>query len=151
MKIEFLKDPLQTEPKIVVVACEEADALELTEQLSRTFGKTLTGYDNGGIVPIPFSHIVRICAEGQRMRCDTVHGTYRLRSRLYELEEQLGDPMFLRISKSEIVNKDKILRLDVSISGSIGVHLEGGIKTYTSRRYMAKIRKAFNTEKEEGL
>jgi hypothetical protein len=31
----------------------------------------------------------------------------------------------------------------VSLSGTVGVHLEGGVKTYTSRRYMQKLKAVF--------
>lgn len=66
-----------------------------------------------------------------------------LRSRLYELESQLDPKMFVRISNSEIVNAKKILRLDASITGTIGVYLEGNIKTFSSRRYVKKIKEIF--------
>ena len=48
--------------------------------------------------------------------------------------------MFLRISNSEIVNSAAILRLDISLTGTIGVELRGGIRTYASRRYVKKIK-----------
>ena len=77
-----------------------------------------------------------------RAAAQTMEGIYQLRERLYELEERLGSEAFLRISHSEIVNRRRICRLDVSLTGTIAVILEGGITTYVSRRYVPRIRKA---------
>ena len=56
-----------------------------------------------------------------------------------ELEEQLPGN-FVRISNSEIVNVDKIIRLDMNLAGTIKVHLEGNMESNVSRRYLPKVR-----------
>ena len=47
---------------------------------------------------------------------------------------------FVRISHSEIVNFDKVKKLDLSYNGSIVLSLSDGSITYASRRYMRHIR-----------
>ena len=59
------------------------------------------------------------------------------------MEEKLDKTRFVRISNSEIVNLRKIKRMDTSITGTIKMYLEGEIETYVSRRYVSKIKTAF--------
>ena len=66
---------------------------------------------------------------------------YRLRERLYELEEILDSDSFVRISNSEIVNVKKIIRLDTSITGTIRMYMKGDTQTFVSRRYVSRIKK----------
>lgn len=144
MKIEYIKDPAQKNIKIAVIAAEkDACVSSLIEELERTYQSTLNGYSEGGVQPLYQKDIISVWSEGQRVRCRTHEGDFDLHARLYEMEERLDQRFFVRISKCEIVNVRKILRLDVSLSGTVGVTLEGGIKTYTSRRYMKKLKDAF--------
>lgn len=144
MKIEFFKVPELKEPKLQLQACErDARAEEILEQLERMYSDTLRAYDGDRIHILRQADILRVYAEDARVFCQTEAALYTLRSRLYEMEEILDPECFVRISKCEIVNKSKILRLDVSLSGTVGVTLEGNIKTYTSRRYMQTLKAVF--------
>ncbi len=144
MKIEFLKVPELKESKIQLQACErDATAEEILEQLERMYTDTLRAYDGDRIHILRQADLLRVYAEDARVFCQTDTGIYTLRARLYEMEESLDSECFVRISKCEIVNKNKILRLDVSLSGTVGVTLEGNIKTYTSRRYMQPLKAVF--------
>ena len=144
MKIEFLKDPTQKEPRLLVVAADRDEKTDaLMEQLERMYSDTVKGYGEDRVQILKQADILRVYAEGQRVFCQTLEGVFLLRARLYEMEEQLDPQVFVRISKCEIVNTAHILRLDVSLSGTVGVHLEGGVKTYTSRRYMQKLKAVF--------
>ncbi len=150
MKIEFLQDLEQTDPKIVVVAAEKEGRAEiLLNDLERMWGDTVTAYDGDRVQILKQAEILRIYAEGAHVYCQTAEGSFLLRARLYEIEQMLDPQCFVRISKCEIVNIRRILRLDVSLVGTVGVVLEGNIKTYTSRRYMQKLKAAFGIERRE--
>lgn len=86
--------------------------------------------------------IYRIYAANQKVFAITDKGEYVLRSRLYELEEQLVREKFIRISNSEIVNLTRIKNFDLSYAGTIGVTLTNGETTFVSRRYVPKIKQA---------
>jgi len=144
MKIEFLQDVTQPDPKIVVVAAQKtAEVSQICEELERMYEKTVSGYTEDRVEMLAQSDIIRIYAEGAHVYCQTVDGIRLLHARLYEMEEQLNTQTFVRISKCELVNKNKILSLDVSLSGTVGVWLEGNVRTYTSRRYVKKIKQVF--------
>ncbi len=144
MKIEFLKVPELQEPKLQLQApVRDSKAEAVLEQLERMYSDTLRAYDGDRIHLLHQADIVCVYAEDAHVFCRTVNAVYTLHARLYEMEELLEPECFVRISKCEIVNKNRILRLDVSLSGTVGVTLEGNIKTYTSRRYMQKLKAVF--------
>lgn len=58
---------------------------------------------------------------------------WKLRLRLYELEQRLDNRKFIRISNSEIVNFCEVSHFDLSMKGTIGLELKNGIHTYVSR------------------
>ncbi|MFQ9095084.1 MAG: LytTR family DNA-binding domain-containing protein, partial [Ruminococcus sp.] len=61
-------------------------------------------------------------------------------AQLYELEQLLDEKTFVRISKSEIINLRFVKRLDLSITGTIGIQLKTGETAYVSRRYVNRIK-----------
>ncbi len=151
MKIEFLQDTTEEEVKLLVVSAEYAgEAKRITEELNRLYGDSIQAYLDNERIRIPCAEILRIFAQGKRVFCQTENGIFTLHARLYETEEQLDPTLFVRISKCELVNKQKILRLDLSLTGTIGIRLEGNVKTYTSRRYMPKIREIFSEQEKKG-
>ena len=95
------------------------------------------------------TEILSAYSEGQRVIVLTIDGRYVVKKKLYELETELGDSNFIRISKSEIVNIHKIKSLDMSITGTIRLVLKTGYETYVSRRNVAKIKEKLTKEKLE--
>ena len=144
MKIHLEIRDEYPEPEIRICAAALTTEIEKILQLvERSPGnKPLNGYRQDTVTPLAPEKILRLYGENQKVFAQTMEGIYQLRERLYELEERLGSEAFLRISHSEIVNRRRICRLDVSLTGTIAVILEGGITTYVSRRYVPRIRKA---------
>ncbi|MGN0563180.1 MAG: LytTR family DNA-binding domain-containing protein [Candidatus Heritagella sp.] len=144
MKIHLEIREEYPEPEILIRAAALTPEIEKILQLAGhpSGNKTLNGYRQDTVTPLVPEKILRLYGENQKVFAQTMEGTYQLRERLYELEERLGSEAFLRISHSEIVNRRRICRLDVSLTGTIAVILEGGITTYVSRRYVPRIRKA---------
>ena len=82
--------------------------------------------------------------DGKVVSAQTGQDVYPFRLRLYELEERLDRTRFARISSGEIVNLDRVTSLDLSLSGTIRMTLDGGIQTYVSRRYVKKIKETLH-------
>lgn len=144
MIVEFRRDPGRVEPRVVIEAAEETDEVQRLLKLLASGGPAIVnGYSDGGVERIPEEDIVRIYGERQRVYAETLSGRFLLRERLYELENRLNPSLFVRISNSEIVNSRRILRLDASLTGTICLHMEGGAKTYASRRYVPGLRRHF--------
>jgi DNA-binding LytR/AlgR family response regulator len=95
------------------------------------------------------AEILSAYSEGQKVIVLTGDGRYSVQKKLYELEIELGDTDFIRISKSEIVNVRKIRSLDMSITGTIKLVLKTGYETYVSRRNVAKIKEKLTKVRSE--
>ncbi|KOP78274.1 histidine kinase [Lysinibacillus sp. FJAT-14745] len=142
MKVEVSIDPACKEPKVIIHTDKMTDEIEnLMQCITSTEMNTLSALSQKGVEFINCGDIVRIYTEQKKVFVQTMDGIYTVRFRLYELEEKLNTQMFVRISNAEIVNRNMIIHMDISKTGTIGVELKGGIKTYASRRYVTKIKK----------
>lgn len=144
MKVEIRVDPALAAPEAVIRAPEITPELEALARQLEGGDARLTVYGERGAAFIPIVEILRVYAERQAVLAQTPIGTYTVRQRLYELEEQLGPHRFVRISNSEIVNARMITGMDFSRTGTIRLSLRGGVETYASRRYVSRIRKQFD-------
>ena len=142
MKIDVTLDPALEELLVKVLSPGETE--ELRSLLSRLEEpQRLLGFREGRAVPLDAGSVLRFYGEDKEVRAQTLGGeVYTVRLRLYELEERLPRREFIRVSYSEIVNWKKVTALDLSLSGTIRVTLEGGVTTYVSRRYVKKIKTA---------
>ncbi len=65
---------------------------------------------------------------------------YEVKSKLYELEEQLSKTEFIRVSKSSILNLNKIGSLAPSLGGRFEAKLKNGEKVIISRQYVNSLK-----------
>lgn len=127
------------------------DVRAIVGELHEIYDYNIPGTDEAGNKRmIRRAEILSAYSEGQRVIVLTTGGRYVVRKKLYELETELGDTNFIRISKSEIVNIRKIKSLDLSITGTIRLVMKTGYETYVSRRNVAKIKEKLTKEKLEG-
>lgn len=142
MKVEIKIDAGCKEPTVIVVTDKMTDEVRnVVERLSAEVPQIIMGFKDDAAEILDQSDISRICTESGGVLAVTGKGEYRLRLRLYELEERLDRRSFVRISNSEIVNLKKVKRFDLSLSGTICVEMQNGTVTYVSRRYVSKIKK----------
>ena len=140
MKIDITLDPALEELLVKVLSPGETEEFRaLLARLEEP--ERLTGFREGRAVPLDPGSVLRFYGEDKEVRAQVLGGeVYTVRLRLYELEERLPRREFIRVSYSEIVNWKKVTALDLSLSGTIRVTLEGGVTTYVSRRYVKKIK-----------
>ena len=70
----------------------------------------------------------------------TEDDVFEVKQRLYELEVILSDKDFIRISKSQIVNINKIKSLKPELNRTVLVTMCNGEQLYISRKYVQAIR-----------
>ncbi|MBU5593341.1 LytTR family transcriptional regulator [Clostridium sp. MSJ-4] len=144
MQIEVSIDQSCKEPKIIILTDKITDEInEIIKRLSEINPDSMTALSEKGVEILEYKDVIRFYSENKKVFVETLKGKYIVRSRLYELEEKLDNKRFVRISNSEIVNIKKIRSMDTSITGTICVVLQGDIKTYSSRRYVRKIKQLF--------
>jgi two-component system, LytTR family, response regulator len=93
----------------------------------------------GRKVLLPVARIERIEADRNDAVFHAGGREYRLRTTLTELEGRLGPSSFLRISRSEIVNLDRVAEMEPLDHGDFRVHLDTGEVRRMSRRYRDRL------------
>jgi DNA-binding LytR/AlgR family response regulator len=86
-----------------------------------------------------------ISEEGKTFVIDSSGKKYRIKMRLYEIEEILPS-YFIRINKSAIANEKRLERFSVGFGGSVDAVFKSGYKEYVSRRCFAEIKRRYNAK-----
>ena len=95
---------------------------EIVSDLHAMYDKGISCTDSrGNKLMLNSNEIISVYAEGQKVMILGVEDTYSVSKKLYELEEELGERHFVRISKSELVSIKKIQSLDLSLTGTIKI------------------------------
>lgn len=142
MDVEVKLDESCKNPHIIILTDRITDEItELVQRLSDTTPKIIVGSIDGKLTVLEPDDIVRIYACCGKVIAVAGGEEYILKIRLYEVEERLDRNSFVRISKSEIINLQKVKCFDLSITGTVCVTMKDGGNYYVSRRYVSKIKK----------
>lgn len=143
MDVTVKIEPGRREPRVVLYAGADTPELrELAEKLAGLSLGPVPAFQGEWAVLLEPRQVLRFFADGRGVSAQTEEGIFAVRLRLYELEERLTPRGFLRVSHSELVNRRKITGLDLSLTGTIRMTLEGDVTVYVSRRYVKKIKEA---------
>ena len=141
MQVEINIDSSVTEPKVIILTDRMTEEInDLVRRISKPETQMIAGFRNDTVTLLDQETVLRIYAANGKVFAVTGNGEYLVRQRLYELEAQLRQDRFVRISNSELINLKKVRHFDLSFSGTICVSLSDGMVTYVSRRYVSKIR-----------
>lgn len=138
MKYDIVIDP-DNEERVVIYAKEEGAMVERICAFLDTVGVDLIGYRDGTAERLSLGDIDCFTTEGGEVYAVTDHGRMQMRCRLYELEDMVGGG-FVRINQSCIVNVERIVRFDASISGALLVIMKTGYRDYVSRRQLKNVK-----------
>ena len=119
---------------------EEVQRLEnelLTNQ-EKTI-KNIIGMQDNDIFIINISDIIMFYSEEKNNFCKTKDGVYRIKEKLYYLEEKLPSKDFIRISNSVIANINHVKCFNTSIIGKIIIKFKNGAEETVSRRKTSEI------------
>ena len=95
---------------------------------------TIIGIKENNVSIIDVSDIICFYAMEQKIYCRTKLGEFKIKKKLYELEECLDKNIFVRISNSCIVNIKFVQSFDLSMIGNIVVKFKDGTYEYVSKR-----------------
>ncbi len=104
----------------------------------------IPAYTEEDIKMLPFSDIECVTVlDGKTYAIDSNNRRYRLKQRLYELENLLPSS-FIRINKSALANENRLERFAVTYAGSVDAVFKCGYTEYVSRRCFAQIKRRFD-------
>lgn len=140
--VRFERDPSLDHVEIIVRAPgSDEEVAELLSRLMEAPGGIMVHDRAGKARTVAPNDIVRAFMEGKLVHVITSDGSWYTRRTLQSLENDLADRRFVRVSRNELVNLDKVLRYDFTIAGSLRLELVGGMETWASRRCIPDIRK----------
>lgn len=133
-------------PEVVAATVHRRSELtDQIEELVRSYAgeDQLPGYTEDDMRMLKFAEIECIFVEdGKTYAVDGRGDQYRLKMRLYELEEMLP-VCFIRINKSSLANEKHLLRFAANFSGAVDAVFRCGRREYVSRRCFAEIKRRF--------
>ncbi|ARI77660.1 LytTR family DNA-binding domain-containing protein [Halobacillus mangrovi] len=88
-------------------------------------------------------------AKGDYVHALTARGDFKIKEKLYELEQLLPAHRFIRLSKSVIANLYEISHFEPSFHGTLCVNFKSGVKEYASRHYVGKIKEVLKMNRRE--
>ena len=145
MKFKLIIDKEKDE-EIVVTAHNRTALIDEIEALICKHTDRIPGYTEDDIKLLPVSEIECITVlDGKTFAIDSKNRRYRLKQRLYELEQQLPTS-FIRINKSALANEARLDRFRVTYAGSVDAVFKCGYTEYVSRRCFAQIKRRFESK-----
>ena len=140
MKFRLIIDKEKDEEVVATVHERYPLIDELKALLSKHMDRIL-GYTEDGIKMLSVSEIECVTVlDGKTYAIDSMNRRYRVKQRLYELEEQLPSS-FIRINKSTLANESALDRFSVTYAGSVDAVFQCGYREYVSRRCFAEIKR----------
>ena len=141
------------EIKVFKIAKEQPEQIdirchEITEQVREivTFVKSRQGQLNGVIegkqYEIPIMDIYYIEAVDSKVFLYSSKKVYETKQKIYELESDLKEKYFLRVSKSLLLNLMKVQSIKPAVNGRFTAILQSGEEIMISRKYVPELKAA---------
>lgn len=129
------------------------NAPELTEEIQElvkyitninTRPSQIVANENNKIYFIDLEKVICFFSKDKYNYVRTKEGTYKIKQKLYELENIFKQKDFIRISNSCIINVNQVECFDTSILGTILVKLKDKTQETVSKRKVSQIMKFLN-------
>ena len=142
MNIEVKIDKNYSTPQVIILSNKMTNEVSsLVNKISNITQKTLQTYKDHKLYILNQDEIESIYSENGKVYVRCSNEVYSTQNRLYEIENLLDCNSFIRISNSEIINFDNVKNIDFKIIGTLIFNFKNGNKSYSSRRYIPKIKK----------
>ena len=130
----------------VVVRCNRVDGnvQKIQEFISNLSAPKMTFYKNSLEYFFPIEDVLFFETDGEQVFAHTQTDAFKVKHRLYELEEILP-AAFIRAAKGTIVNTKQIYAIDRNLTSSSKVNFTGTHKNiYVSRHYFKPLKEKIN-------
>jgi len=145
MKFRLIIDKEKDE-EIVATVHNRTALIDEIEALVSKHTDRIPGYTEDDIKMLSVSEIECVTVlDGKTYAIDTKNRRYRLKQRLYELEQQLPSS-FIRINKSTLANEVRLDRFQVTYAGSVDAIFKCGYTEYVSRRCFSQIKRRLESK-----
>ena len=143
LKVRIDLDVGCASPEVIIRTAEKTEFVEKLVSLIERYAKNdvprIAVLNGNATVLLDQMDIFRVYTETRKLMVRTVRGTFEARCSLKEMEKTLDSESFVRISRFEIINMERVSGFDVSFSGTIQVKFDDGSATFVARRYVQTI------------
>ena len=139
LRIELIDESAEDE---VVIRCSRVDGnvQKLQEFIKSLSTPKMTFYKNQEEFYLPLEDILFFETNGEQVFAHTANEAFKVKHRLYELEEILPKP-FTRIAKGTIVNTKQIYAINRNLTSSSKISFNNTHKhIYVSRHYFKTLK-----------
>lgn len=141
MKIEIFVDEKATDLKISVTCRQLTPDVEKILATLRMMNHQLTAKKDAEIYLLDTAQVIYIESVDRKCFIYTADEIYESDFRLYELEQQLEEYGFFRVSKSFLIHLQNIQSLKADINRKIRITMSNGEQIIASRQYADKLKK----------
>lgn len=151
MKVSLDIDSRFEETKVIIECKEMDDSIKnIVDFLKGQDTRFLLGRDGDMQHILKPAEIHYFHTKNEAVAAVTAKGEFRLKEKLYELEEVLPPSQFIRLSKSVIANLEELSRFEASFNGTLCVYFKSGAKEYVSRNYVHAIKESLKMNRRKG-
>ena len=147
MRITINVDETVNETSLLLTCKELTPEVEKLLSTIRIIDKQLTAKKGDSIHLLDLSQIYYIEAVERTTFIYTASDVYESELKLYELEAQLSQYNFIRVSKNTICSLLKIKSLKAEVDRKIKITMENGYQIIASRMYADELRKKLGVKK----
>jgi DNA-binding LytR/AlgR family response regulator len=132
----------QTSEEEIIIRCYEINE-NILNMIKRVKEQTsvIIGYKDESIHRINASAVYYIESVDNKTFLYCKEHIFESKQKLYELEELYKGKKFLRVSKSTIINMNKIISVKPSLSGRFEAKFDNGENIIISRQYVPLLKK----------
>ena len=127
------------EEEVIIYAHRHSTLTSQITALAESYSAEIIGYMDRTAEKLSLEEIICFITESNKTYAVTENGKFRIKERLYSLEEKLSSS-FIRINQSCIASVSKIHRFEPSPYGSLSVVFINGLKDYVSRRNLKNVK-----------
>lgn len=129
----------------ITIKCGIVDArLERLISQIRLYSFSIAGRKADSSYNIPLEDIFYFESVDEKTFIYLKDDIFETDMRLYELEHQLADSRFVRISKSTLLNIEQVLSVRALLNGKYEAKLKNGEKSIISRHYVPMFKNKFD-------
>ena len=152
MKVSLNIDGNCEETKVTIHCREMNDSIQdILNLLKGKEKKFIVGKDGEMQHILKPEDIHYFHTEGDAVLAVTQAGSFKVKEKLYELEQFLPTSRFVRLSKSVIANFHELSRFEASFNGTLCVYFKSGGKEYVSRTYVNSIKERLKLNRRKDV
>ncbi len=133
----------------ITAPSRNSEVEQIMKLLNERMYKKVYGIQNHATFIVDLVDIICFYTDDKKVYLKTTSGEFEVKSRMYEIEENVIDNSFIRISNSVIANINHVKCFDTAQIGNIIVRFDDGSFEYVSKRKIPAVMKILKGRNEK--